>query len=250
MIGNNESSAIYVRMKMKACERLEFDYFLDHRPDAETFTTEQVIEIVRQHNNDRSVDGIIVQMPLPPQIVKSEVIRAISPAKDVDGLHPLSYGETSLGVDFEYYVPPTARGVVRMLEFYKVPIAGQRVVVIGSGIIAGKPIAMTLSNRKATVTICNSQTRDLAEISRTADILVVAVGSARMIKADMVKEGAVVVDVGISKDGLEKTSGDVDFEAVKDKVRLISPVPGGVGKLTVACLMENLLKAAVFPRNI
>lgn len=250
MIGNNESSAIYVRMKIKACERLGFDYFLDHYPEADYYDTQKVIEIVRKHNLDQSVDGIIVQMPLPAQIEKVTVIRAIDPAKDVDGLHPLNYGETSLGVDFEYYVPPTARGVVRMLEFYKVPIAGQRVVVIGSGIIAGKPIAMTLSNRKATVTICNSKTRDLGEISRIADILVVAVGSARLIKADMVKPGSVVVDVGISKDGLEKTSGDVDFDAVKDKVRLISPVPGGVGRLTVACLMENLLKAAISPRKL
>lgn len=251
MLGNNEASAIYIKMKIKACEKLGFDYEVDHHPEAEKYSTEQVIEkIVRKHNLDSGVDGIIVQMPLPPQIDKTAVIRAIDPSKDVDGLHPLSYGETALGVEFEYYAPCTARGVVKMLEYYNVPIAGQRVVVIGSGIIAGKPIAMMLSNRKATVTVCNSKTRDLADITRQADILVVAVGSARMIKADMVKEGAVVVDVGISRDGLEKISGDVDFEKVSPKARLISPVPGGVGKLTVACLMENLLKAAVAPRKI
>ncbi len=250
MIGNNESSAIYVRMKMKACENLGFDFELDHHQEGEKYSTKDVIEIVRKHNTNQNVDGIIVQMPLPPQIEKSAVIKAIDPAKDVDGLNPFNYGETTLGMDFEYYAPPTGRGVITMLEYYNVPITGQRVVVIGSGIIAGKAIAIMLSNRKATVTICNSKTPDLAEISRQADILVVAVGSPRMITADMIKEGAVVVDVGISKDGLDKTSGDVDFEQVKDRARLISPVPGGVGKLTVACLMLNLLKAAINTRQI
>jgi len=249
-IGRNEASAIYVKMKVKACDLLGFDCLVDYHEEADLLDTGKVIEIVRKHNLDSSVDGIIVQMPLPQQIDKAAVIRSIAPAKDVDGLHPLSYGETALGTEFEYYSPCTAIGVVKMLEYYQVPIAGQRVVVIGSGIIAGKPIAIMLANRKATVTICNSKTRNLADLSREADILVVAVGSARMITADMVKNNAVVVDVGISKDGLEKISGDVDFEAVKDKVRLISPVPGGVGKLTVACLMMNLLKATLTPRKI
>lgn len=250
LIGNNEASLIYIKQKIKACEMLGFDYFVDHHLEADAYDEIKVIEIIRKHNLDRSVDGIIVQMPLPAHIDKPAVIRSISPAKDVDGLTPVSYGETALGVEFEYYAPCTAKGVVKMLEYYQVPIIGQRVTVVGSGIIAGKPIAMMLSNRKATVSICNSKTQDLSAYTSQADILVVAVGSAKMITADMVKENAVVVDVGISKDGLEKLSGDVDFEAVSPKVRFISPVPGGVGRLTVACLMENLLQAAIQPRNI
>jgi methylenetetrahydrofolate dehydrogenase (NADP+)/methenyltetrahydrofolate cyclohydrolase len=185
-------------------------------------------------------------MPLPQHLDKTAIIRAIDPAKDVDGLTPVSYGETTLGVEFERFAPCTAKGVLKMLEYYGVPLAGSRVTVVGSGIIAGKPIALMLSNRKATVTICNSKTKDLAALTRQAEILVVAVGSARMIGAEMVSAGAVVVDVGISRDGLEKISGDVDFEQVSKKVRLISPVPGGVGRLTVACLMENLLLAAIW----
>ncbi len=245
LIGNNEASLIYIRQKIKACEKLGFDYLLDHHRQANALGEKDVIEIIRKHNADNGVDGIIVQMPLPAHLDKTRVIRAIAPEKDVDGLTPVSYGETTLGVEFERFAPCTAKGVVKMLEHYRVPISGSRVTVVGSGIIAGKPIALMLANRKATVTICNSKTRDLAELTRQAEIVVVAVGSAKMIGADMVAEGAVVVDVGISRDGLDKISGDVDFDGVYGKVKLISPVPGGVGKLTVACLMENLLLAAL-----
>lgn len=250
LLGNNEASLIYIKQKIKACEKLDYDYLVDHHTDADSYNESKVIEIITKHNLDQSVDGIIVQMPLPAHLDKTAVIRSISPAKDVDGLTPVSYGETALGVEFEYFAPCTAKGVVKMLEYYNVPISGQKVTVVGSGIIAGKPIAMMLSNRKATVSICNSKTTDLASYTRMADILVVAVGSAKMITLDMVKENAVVVDVGISKDGLEKLSGDVDFDQVSKKVRLISPVPGGVGRLTVACLMENLLKAAFRKRGL
>ena len=249
LIGSNEASLIYIRQKIKACEELGFECVLDHHPQAEGYDWKKIGEIIRKHNLDPSVNGIIVQMPLPDGIDRSGVLITIDPKKDVDGLHPLSYGETALGADFEYYPPCTANGVVKMLEFYKVPIAGQRVVVVGSGIVAGKAIALMLMNRKATVTVCNSKTKDLAEITRQADILVVAVGKSKMITADMVKDGAAVVDVGISRDGSEKISGDVDFDPVKAKVGYISPVPGGVGRLTVACLMENLLKASISPRT-
>ncbi len=250
MIGNNAASSIYVKQKIKACKKIGFECQVDHHPDAQDYDTDKIIEIVRGHNLDRSVDGIIVQMPLPVQIDKTHVIRSIAPTKDVDGLHPLSYGETSLGVEFEYYSPCTAKGVIRMLEYYDIEISGKVAVVVGSGIIAGKPVAMMLSNRKATVIICNSKTPDLPSLTRLADILVVAVGSPKMIKADMVKEGAVVVDIGISKDKSEKLSGDVDFDKVSEKADFISPVPGGVGRLTVACLIDNLLKATISPRGI
>lgn len=250
MIGNDPASGIYVKQKIKACKKLGFECVVDHHEKAENYETEDVIDIVRDHNLDKSVHGIIVQLPLPPQVDKSRVIRAISPEKDVDGLHPLSYGETTLGVEFEYYYPCTARGVIKMLEYYNIEISGKVAVVIGSGIIAGKPIAIMLSNRKATVIICNSRTPDLPKFTKLADILVVAVGSAKMVTSDMVREGVIVVDVGISKDGNENISGDVDFDNVSSKASFISPVPGGVGRLTVACLMENLLKAAVSPRKI
>lgn len=248
LIGSNESSLIYVKQKIKICEELGFECVLDHRPDAENYDWKKIAQIVQKHNIDKTVNGIIVQMPLPEGIERSDVLMSVDPKKDVDGLHPFSYGETALGIDFEYYPPCTANGVVKMLEFYKIPIAGKHVVIVGSGIVAGKAIGLMLMNRKATVTVCNSKTANLAGITLQADILVVAVGKAKMISTEMIKEGAVVIDVGISRDGNEKISGDVDFEMVRAKASFISPVPGGIGRLTVACLMENLLKASISPR--
>lgn len=244
MLGNNPASLVYIKQKVAACEMLGFEYKLEHLEDSEQLKNKDVIDIIEKYNQDVSVTGMIVQMPLPDHLDKAVIIPHISPEKDVDGLTPYSYGLTALGVEFEKYSPCTARGVIRMLEFYDIAVTGKKVVVVGSGMIAGKPIALMLSNRKATVTICNSKTTELVAITKTADILVVAVGKARMIDAKMVKKGAVVIDVGISRDGSEKISGDADFENLQSVVSAISPVPGGVGKLTVACLMENLLKSA------
>lgn len=248
LIGSNEASLIYIKQKIKACKKLGFECVVDQHQDAEKYDFKMVGEVIKKHNLDDSVDGIIVQMPLPGHIARAEVLVKISPQKDVDGLHPFNYGETALGADFEYYLPCTANGAIKMLNFYNVSIEGKRVVIVGAGIVAGRAIALMMMNRRATVTVCNSRTSNLAEITRQADILVVAVGSSRMIKEDMVKAGAAVVDVGISREESGKLSGDVDFEQVKLKASHISPVPGGVGRLTVACLMENLLKAAVSPR--
>lgn len=245
MLGNNAASLVYIKQKIAACEMLGFEYKLEHLEDASKLKNSDVIELIEKNNRDESVTGMIVQMPLPEHLDKTVIIPHISPAKDVDGLTPYSYGLTTLGVEFEKFSPCTAKGVVKMLEFYKIAVTGKKVVVVGSGIIAGKPIALMLSNRKATVTICNSKTENLEEITKTADILVVAVGKAKMITAKMVKKDAVVIDVGISRDGDEKISGDADFEALLPLVGAISPVPGGVGKLTVACLMENLLESAM-----
>jgi len=245
MVGNNPSSAIYVQQKIKACKELGFDCVVEHLQEKETKSTEVVLEKIVKLNEDKSVNGIIVQMPLPSYLDKNILIAAIDPAKDVDGLTPSNVGRTFLGTEFEYLTPCTATGVVRMLEFYGVKIVGKKVAVIGSGIVAGKPIALMLSNRKATVTVCNSKTPRLSEYTTKADIVIAAVGVAKLLKASMVKKGAVIVDVGISKDGLGKLQGDVDFLGVSKKAKLISPVPGGVGKLTVACLMENLVKAAL-----
>jgi methylenetetrahydrofolate dehydrogenase (NADP+)/methenyltetrahydrofolate cyclohydrolase len=245
LIGENPASLIYVNRKIKACQELGFDCQLDQRIDKENYNAEKIVEIVGKYNSDKKVDGIIVQMPLPEGIEPNKVLEAIDPQKDVDGLSPVSYGKIALGLDFEYFQPCTANGVVKMLEYYKLPIAGKRIVVVGAGIVAGKAIALMLMNRKATVTVCNSKTTDLGEVTKLADILVVATGKTRMITAEMVKPGAVVVDVGISRNKDGEISGDVDFLAVKAKASFISPVPGGIGKLTVACLMENLLKAAL-----
>ena len=245
LIGNDAPSQIYIKQKIKACEELGFEYILDARSEDKALSTADVVNLVEQYNKDQSVTGMIVQMPLPAHIDKQEVIKAISPKKDVDGIHPLNFGLTVLGREFENLTPCTATGVVKMLEFFKIELEGKKVVVIGSGIIAGKPIAAMLSNRRATVTICNSKTKDLAEYTVGADIIVVAVGRAKLLKASMVKEGAVVIDVGISRGEDGKIVGDTDFEGLWGKVAYISPVPGGVGKLTVACLMSNLLKSAL-----
>lgn len=245
MLGDNAASLVYIKQKFAACEMLGFDCKLEHVEDASKWSNADVIELIEKYNKDQTVTGMIVQMPLPEHLDKTVIIPHISPEKDVDGLTPYSYGLTTLGVEFERFCPCTAKGVVKMLEFYKIPVTGQRVVVVGSGIIAGKPIALMLSNRKATVTICNSKTKNLAEVTKMADILVVAVGKAKMIDAKMIKKGVVVIDVGISRDGDEKISGDANFEALLPIVSAISPVPGGVGKLTVACLMENLLLSAI-----
>ena len=245
MLGENAASLVYIKQKIAACEMLGFEYKLEQIEDATKIQNSDVIELIEKYNKDESVTGMIVQMPLPEHLDKTVIIPHISPDKDVDGLTPYSYGLTTLGTEFEKFSPCTAKGVVKMLEFYKIPVTARKVVVVGSGIIAGKPIALMLSNRKATVTICNSKTENLEEITKTADILVVAVGKAKMITAKMVKKDAVVIDVGISRDGDEKISGDADFEALLPFVSAISPVPGGVGKLTVACLMENLLESAM-----
>lgn len=245
MVGNNPASAIYVKQKLKACETLGFECVIKHFEESEVASTEILLKQVKRFNADKKVNGILVQMPLPAFIDKNKVVAAIDPEKDVDGLNPFNMGRTFLGVEFEYLTPCTATGVVRMLEYYKVPLTGQRVAMVGAGIIAGRPTACMLSNRGATVTICNSKTINLGKITFDADIVIVAVGKAKMIKAKMVRKGAVVVDIGISKDAKGKLHGDVDFKAVSEKAKLISPVPGGVGKLTVACLMENLVKAAI-----
>ena len=245
MVWNNPSSEIYVQQKIKACKELGFDCEVQHFQENEMKSTADLITKVMELNEDIMVNGIIVQMPLPSFIDKNMVIATVNPRKDVDGLSPVNIGKTFLGVEFEYLTPCTATGVVRMLEFYGVDLIGKKVVVVGSGIVAGRPIAMMLSNRRATVTVCNSKTTNLADYTFDADIVVVAVGVAGLLKASMVKKGVVIVDVGISKDGTGKLHGDVDFEGVSEVAKLISPVPGGVGKLTVACLMENLVKAAI-----
>ena len=241
LVGQDPASISYIRQKQKACvttgiEWVQFDYEME-------VTQEELIAKVEELNEDTSVHGILVQLPLPQEIYVPEVMKAIAPAKDVDGFTAYNMGKLVLSADFEHLAPCTPKGVIEMLEYYGVEMRGAEAVVVGHSNIVGKPLAMMLLNRNATVTVCHIDTKDLAEHTRRADILCVAVGKAGLISEDMVKDGAVVVDIGINKvDG--KLVGDCDFENISKKAKLITPVPGGAGPMTVACLMQNVVTAA------
>jgi len=244
LVGGDPASAVYVRNKVAACEKagiksLKFEYPQDVDPA-------RVFERIAALNADSSVHGILVQLPLPPQFDEKAVLEAISVAKDVDGFHAENVGRLSQGQ--EAFFPCTPHGVMKMLEAAEVPVKGADAVVIGRSNIVGKPMAVLLTNAGATVTVCHSQTRDLAAHTRRADIVVAAVGRPRFLKADMVKHGAAVIDVGINRlrDGAEagKLCGDVDFDAVKEVAGAISPVPGGVGPMTITMLLANTVESA------
>lgn len=239
IVGNDPASQMYVRMKHKACEKVGIASVGVELP-AEA-TTRTVVDKVRALNRDGSVDGILVQLPLPSQVDTERVINAISPEKDVDGYHPENMGHLFLGKPRFSSCTPT--GIMTLLSEYQIPIAGTRAVVAGRSIDVGRPMAALLLNADATVTICHSKTKDLADELKRADILVSAVGKPHFVTKDMVREGAVVIDVGINQlDG--KLVGDVDFEAVKEVASAITPVPGGVGPMTIATLMENTFRSA------
>jgi methylenetetrahydrofolate dehydrogenase (NADP+)/methenyltetrahydrofolate cyclohydrolase len=239
LVGEDPASKVYVGQKEKACRETGFKSDLLRLP--ETTTQAELLSLIGRLNGDPSVHGILVQLPLPAGIDPEAVIAAIDPAKDVDGFHPVNIGHLVSGVGG--MVPCTPLGIVRMLESYRIPLAGKHAVVVGRSSIVGKPLAHLLLARDCTVTICHSRTPDLAYFTRQADILVAAVGRPRLIKADMVKPGAVVVDVGINR--LETgLVGDVDFDAVREVAGWITPVPGGVGPLTIAMLLENTLDSA------
>jgi len=240
IVGDDPASQMYVRMKHRACERVGIGSIGIELPaDA---STERVLEAVARLNNDPEINGILVQLPLPAGVDARRVIDAISPDKDVDGFHPCNIGRLFSGDPL--FAPCTPQGIMTILEEYHIPTAGEHAVVIGRSIDVGRPMAALLLNADATVTICHSKTRDLKGEARRADILVSAVGKARFVGPDMVKEGATVIDVGINHDEDGKLCGDLDFEAVKDVAGAITPVPGGVGPMTIATLMENTFKAA------
>lgn len=247
LVGQNPASVTYVGQKQKACEKTGIEF--EHLDFPDTATTEQLVAAIEKLDARDDVHGILIQLPLPASVNTPLVLRALQPKKDVDGFHAYNLGKMLLSGklgEFEHLAPCTPKGVIKLLEHYKIPIEGREVVVVGHSNIVGKPMSVMFLNRNATVTTCHKFTKNLAEHTRRADILVVAVGKAGLITADMVKEGAVVVDVGINrlsgKDG--KLVGDVDFDAVAKKVAYLSPVPGGVGPMTVACLMENVMIAA------
>jgi methylenetetrahydrofolate dehydrogenase (NADP+)/methenyltetrahydrofolate cyclohydrolase len=238
LVGDDPASQIYIRLKHKAAEEVGIDA-LDKRLPADT-PEERVLELVEELNEDDSVDGILVQTPLPDHIDEARVMRTLDPVKDVDGLHPFNAGQLFLGQ--ETLVGGTPVGVMRLLAEYKIPVAGARAVVVGRSVIVGRPLSMLLLHANATVTICHSRTADLPRHTLDADILVAAVGTLGLITEDMVKVGAAVVDVGVNRTD-EGLFGDVD-PGVADVAAFLTPVPGGVGPMTIACLLENALKAA------
>ena len=240
IVGNDPASRVYVNHKKKACEAVGFqsyEYALD-----ESTTQEQLLDLVNVLNRDDRVNGILVQLPLPKHIDEKAVINAISPDKDVDAFHPINVGKIMIG---EYsFLPCTPAGVMRLIESTGTDITGKQCVVIGRSNIVGKPQAMLLLQKNGTVTICHSKTKNLKEICLGADILVVAIGRANFVTGDMIKEGAVVIDVGMNRLDNGKLCGDVEFESAEKKASFITPVPGGVGPMTIAMLMKNTLTAA------
>jgi methylenetetrahydrofolate dehydrogenase (NADP+) / methenyltetrahydrofolate cyclohydrolase len=238
LVGEDPASEIYVSSKQKACREVGIEPF-DHKLSAET-TEDELLRLVGELNADERVTGILCQLPLPEQIDDDRIIRSIAPIKDVDGFHPMSAGHLLQGSPT--FVAATPAGIMEILSEYEVELAGARAVVVGRSNIVGKPMALLLLAEHATVTICHSRTRDLGGVVREADVLVAAVGRAGMITADMVREGATVVDVGINRvEG--KVVGDVD-ESVRGKAGLLTPVPGGVGPMTIASLLRNTVRAA------
>ncbi|KUG19387.1 methylenetetrahydrofolate dehydrogenase (nadp+) / methenyltetrahydrofolate cyclohydrolase [hydrocarbon metagenome] len=240
IVGEDPGSQLYVRMKHTACERVGIGSIGISLPgDA---ATEKVLETIARLNADPDINGILVQLPLPEQIETARIIEAVAPDKDVDGFHPYNLGRLAAGTPI--FSPCTPRGIMTILEEYGIPTGGARAVVVGRSIDVGRPMALLLLNADATVTVCHSRTRNLADETKCADILVSAAGRARFITADMVKEGATVIDVGINYDESGRLCGDVDFAAVSERAGAITPVPGGVGPMTIATLMENTFRAA------
>lgn len=242
LVGEDPASLSYIRQKQKACdivgiawEQFDFDT---------SVTTEKLIEKIGEINEDEHFHGILVQLPLPKQVYTPDVIKAISPKKDVDGFTAYNLGKMMISTEFEHLASCTPKGVIKLLEHYEIGFEGKEVVVVGHSNIVGKPLSMMFLNRNATVTTCHVYTKDLASHTKRADILCTAVGKPGLITAEMVKDGAVVVDIGITRIGKNKLVGDSNFDLLVKKVSYITPVPGGVGPMTVACLMENTVTAA------
>lgn len=246
IVGDDPASRVYVNNKKKACEKVGFlskEFALPA-----TTTQEELLALVNELNEDKEINGILCQLPLPKGLDEKAVIEAISPLKDVDAFHASNVGKIMIG-DYDF-LPCTPAGVMEMLHSYNIPVEGKECVVIGRSNIVGKPMAMLLLHENGTVTITHSRTKNLKEVTKRADILVAAIGKPKFVTADMVKEGAVVIDVGMDRDENGKLCGDVDFENVKEKCSAITPVPGGVGPMTIAVLMKNTLKACKIQNNL
>lgn len=245
LVGNDPASAVYVRNKHKGCLEVGINSYEITMP--EETTEEQLLSEIEKLNADEKVHGILVQLPLPKHISEEKILNSISPSKDVDAFHPENVGKIMLG---KYaFLPCTPAGVMELLSFYNVDIEGKECVVLGRSNIVGKPMSQLLLAKNGTVTVCHSRTKNLAEVTKRADILVVAIGKAKFVGKEMVKEGAVVIDVGINRMDDGKLCGDVDFDAVSEVASMITPVPGGVGPMTITMLLKNTLTAAKLTVN-
>ena len=240
LVGNDAASATYVASKAKACKDAGIYSVVHEMP--ESITQEELLDTINMMNNNPKLDGILVQLPLPKHIDTTTVLEAINPLKDVDGFHPYNVGRMVSNLDS--FLSATPFGVMRMFEEHNIELSGKDVVVIGSSDIVGKPMASLLINKKATVTVCNSRTKDLKAHTSKADIVIIAVGVPYLLKEDMVKDGAIVIDVGINRLDTGKLVGDADFEGLKNKCSFLTPVPGGVGPMTIGMLLKNTIKAA------
>ena len=239
MVGEDTASKVYVRNKSRACEDVGVEYeeyLLDSK-----ISQKELIELIEKLNKDKTVNGILLQSPIPSNLDINEAFRTISPEKDVDGFNPVNIGKLVLNQDT--FVSCTPYGIMKMFEEYNIDLTGKNVVILGRSNIVGKPLIHCCLNKNATVTSCHSKTQNLAQKSKEADVLISAIGKANFVTADMVKDGAVVIDVGINRLDNGKITGDVDFESVKEKASYITPVPGGVGPMTIAMLMNNVIKA-------
>lgn len=246
MVGNDAASQIYIRNKSRICDEIGIDYaeyILDN-----TVSKEELLELIYELNDDENVNGILLQSPIPINYDINEFFRAIKPEKDIDGFNPYNIGKLVLNQDT--FVSCTPYGIMRIFEEYKIDLTGKNVVILGRSNIVGKPLVQCCLNKNATVTVCHSNTVDIEKITSNADVLISAIGNPKFITRDMVKENAVVIDVGINRLDDGKIVGDVDFEKVKDKASYITPVPGGVGPMTIAMLMNNVIKAAKRQNNI
>jgi len=246
LVGDNPASQKYVSFKEKACKELGIESVLFKLPN--DASEEELENLIEELNNNQSINGILVQLPLPNHLNQNKILQKIEPLKDVDGFTPYCLGR--LLTDNPLFIPCTPKGILKMLDVHDIPIEKKNAVVIGRSIIVGKPLSLLLLKRNATVTICHSKTENLSEITKKADILCVAIGKPHFITADMVKEGAVVIDVGINVIYNGKVVGDVDFDSVKNKASYITPVPGGVGPMTIAMLMENTLYAVKIQKGL
>lgn len=239
MVGNNQASSIYVRNKSKACDELGID-FEEYLLPEET-SMQELLALIEKLNGEKTVKGILLQSPIPVHLDIQKAFEKISPKKDVDGFHPISVGQACIGQDT--FIPCTPLGIVKLLEEYQIPVEGKNVVILGRSNIVGKPLMQCMLRKNATVTICHSKTRNIKEITKQADILIAAIGKPKFITEDMVKENAVVIDVGMNRLENGKLCGDIDFDGVEKKASYITPVPGGVGPMTIAMLMQNVVKA-------
>lgn len=246
MVGDNPASKVYVKNKSKVCNEVGIlyeEYLLE-----EDTTQEELIKLIKKLNEDKSINGILLQSPIPQHLDINEAFKAITYAKDVDGFTPSSVGKLCIGEDT--FISCTPYGVMKMFEEYNIDLTGKNVVILGRSNIVGKPLIQCCLQKHATVTVCHSKTKNLDEHTKQADIIISAIGKPKFVTSDMVKDGVIVIDVGINRDENGKLVGDVDFENVKEKASYITPVPGGVGPMTIAMLMNNVIKATIQQNNI